>query len=369
VLRALRRWGRPDTGRPATSVSPPRSAALGDGRVEDRLRGLWAGALGVASVDPGDSFFDLGGTSTQALHLVADISRTFAAVLPPSSLLEGPTPASMAALLRRGPEGAVTGTLLLRDGVGRPVFVIPGAAGDPIDLHALVAGLDTERPVVGVRARGLDPRQPVHTRVEGLAGYYLDNVRRQQPAGPYALVGYSFGGLVAFEMASRLRSTGEVIELLALIDAGVPHAALQRLLPAAVVGLVHRALPFAAAPVLRTKRLARRLAGRLMARRQPKSGPTGSSRRSGVPAPVGRVIAASWTAIGAYRVRNYDGAALLILASVRSAGSADPASRWSRVIAGGVQTHVIDGTHTAILRQPTVQEVARVLSERLQAGQ
>src|SRR5689334_25000388 len=56
-----------------------------------------------------------------------------------------------------------------------------------------------------------------------MAETYLDSIRKIQPNGPYSLAGYSFGGLVAFEMACRLRSAGETVALLALLETDLHH--------------------------------------------------------------------------------------------------------------------------------------------------
>src|SRR5207245_6694163 len=67
-------------------------------------------------------------------------------------------------------------------------------------------------------ARGLDRQEPPHTSVEAMAAEYLRAVKAQQADGPYYLCGYSFGGLVAFEMARRLRESGDDVALVGLFD-------------------------------------------------------------------------------------------------------------------------------------------------------
>jgi thioesterase domain-containing protein len=60
--------------------------------------------------------------------------------------------------------------------------------------------------------------------IEALAAHYIEEVRRAQPNGPYFLIGYSWGGLVAYEMAQQLTASGEVVELVALVDTLLPVA-------------------------------------------------------------------------------------------------------------------------------------------------
>jgi thioesterase domain-containing protein len=73
-------------------------------------------------------------------------------------------------------------------------------------------------PVIGIQARGLAGHEPPHASVEEMATEYLKEVKVRQPHGPYYLCGYSFGGLVAFEMAQRLRESGDEVGLLGLFD-------------------------------------------------------------------------------------------------------------------------------------------------------
>ena len=72
--------------------------------------------------------------------------------------------------------------------------------------------------VIGIQARGLDGQEPPHATVEAMAAEYLRAVKARQANGPYYLCGYSFGGLVAFEMARRLRESGDEVALVGLFD-------------------------------------------------------------------------------------------------------------------------------------------------------
>ncbi len=72
--------------------------------------------------------------------------------------------------------------------------------------------------VIGIQARGLAGKDRPHATVEAMAAEYLRAVKARQPDGPYNLCGYSFGGLVAFEMARRLRESGDEVALVGLFD-------------------------------------------------------------------------------------------------------------------------------------------------------
>jgi hypothetical protein len=95
-----------------------------------------------------------------------------------------------------------------------------------MELRPLAHAVRTDRPVYGLQARALDSQSPPDMRVERMAEEYLRCIRQVQPNGPYAIVGFSFGGLIALEMAQRLRREGETVELLALLDTYVHESRL-----------------------------------------------------------------------------------------------------------------------------------------------
>lgn len=75
-----------------------------------------------------------------------------------------------------------------------------------------------ERPFYGLRARGFEPGQPFFTSMDEMVSSYTAGVRRIQPAGPYAIAGYCYGGLMAFEVVKRLEAMGEEVRFLGLVN-------------------------------------------------------------------------------------------------------------------------------------------------------
>src|SRR5262249_16164710 len=101
---------------------------------------------------------------------------------------------------------------------GRPLFIVHGIFGNVLQLEALARTVHTDRPLFALQARGADPEQKPHETISEMADAYVSTIRSVQPHGPYALSGYSFGGLIAFEMARRFREQGDEVELLALFE-------------------------------------------------------------------------------------------------------------------------------------------------------
>jgi thioesterase domain-containing protein len=79
-----------------------------------------------------------------------------------------------------------------------------------------------DQPFYGLQPLGLDGEQSPFTRIEEMAAHYIEALRQVQPSGPYFLGGWSFGGLVAFEMAQQLLRAGHQVALLAIFDTLAP---------------------------------------------------------------------------------------------------------------------------------------------------
>ena len=199
------------------ALAEPRNAT------ERRLVAIWSELLGVERVGIHDNFFEIGGDSLSAARLVATLADTFGRKVPIGSLFDASTVAGLAALVdggggeRHDPLGVM---LPLRETVTRerPLFCVHPLAGLSLGYAGLVKHLDAGLPVYGLQARGLREGAGLPGSVEEIAADYLAQIRRVQPAGPYRLVGRSFGGLVAHAIAAQLRDAGQEVELFALID-------------------------------------------------------------------------------------------------------------------------------------------------------
>jgi len=192
---------------------------------EKKLAALWEEVLGVRPVGVKDGFFDLGGQSLQAARLFTKIIHTFGKELPLTTLIHAPTVELLANELRpRGKSTEYSTLVAMRKGGTRPpFFCVHGGAGSTLFLHRLAAKMEDSQPFYGIEPEGLDGRRFQRTTVEQMAAYYLSEIRRVQPTGPYCFGGYCFGGLVAFEMAQQLLRRGESAALVVLFTAALRH--------------------------------------------------------------------------------------------------------------------------------------------------
>lgn len=191
--------------------------------LEHTVSALFAQVLGRPSMGLHDSFFDLGGSSLQAVRLLSCVEAQCAVSLALNDLLSNPTVASLAQCIATGAQAAVPSVIELKPGTGTPVFLV---AGCPI-YRALARAYQGPNPVYAVLLPVEDALLREGARLPPLAELaeaYLEALRAHTPRGPYALAGLSFGGVVAYEMAQRLTAQGEQVPLLALFDSILPRA-------------------------------------------------------------------------------------------------------------------------------------------------
>ncbi len=211
--------GKLDRGALPAPALEGEAYAAPEGAVEELLAELWRDLLGVARVGRHDNFFDLGGHSLLALQLVHRC-RALSPVAPSLRMLfEHPTLAQLAAGLAKSPSGRFSHLVPLQKGSGGPpLFCVHPAGGAVFCYLPLAAALGREQTVYGLQAKGLEPGEIAAQTVEEMARAYVAEIRGVQPQGPYHLVGWSFGGLIAYEIACRLEAEGARVALLGLLD-------------------------------------------------------------------------------------------------------------------------------------------------------
>jgi amino acid adenylation domain-containing protein len=330
------------------SDQPPRNDA------ERRVAALWADLLGVQVTDVNSDFFDLGGHSLLAAQFIFDIHRTFGVALSISDFLDsGRTVASVAAFLDAGEVGRTVDT---EPGPPPIHFVFPHLRSAMSARHFAAqwgSGQQVHPLVPERRSQWVDRT----ISIEQYATQALSTIRERQPHGPVALIGYSLGAIVAYEIAHQIVDAGEQVSWLGVLDTPAPsmlqfprqrligrggvrshsrHAARQRWARHVEVGLQELSLIRNPWVWLRDKYHFYRGAHDLTRRYQ----------RSGHDVPL-HLFVTEATALDV-------GADLL---------------GWEEFHGGALTVHRLAGNHVAILGQPLVEEVARKVRESLDEAQ
>jgi amino acid adenylation domain-containing protein len=188
---------------------------------ETMLTGLFAELLGTGPVGTTDSFFDLGGNSLTAMRLVDMISRKAGVDLGVSAIFLSPTPRRLASAIEaadRGGSGPGPVVALTEGGTEPPLFLIHAIGGTVSAYRPLSQELADTFTLYGLQSPALSGHG-VCPSLADLVTDYARRIRAVQPAGPYALAGWSMGGVVAFEIARQLEQAGAAVRLLVLLDA------------------------------------------------------------------------------------------------------------------------------------------------------
>jgi oxalate---CoA ligase len=182
--------------------------------------------LDVQPIGIHDNFFELGGHSLIAVRLFAEIERVLGQNILLSTLFQRQTIAELAEVFSTEESTEVWQSLVrVKSGNPKvpPLFCIHAIWGNVLFYRNFAQYLDIDRPVYGLQAKGLDGEHKPCESIEEMATNYIQEIQSVQPQGPYFLLGYSLGGLIAFEIAQQLQAQGQEIKLLALLDPTSPN--------------------------------------------------------------------------------------------------------------------------------------------------
>lgn len=382
---------------PGDEANATRQYEPPEGAIEAKLAAIWADVLKLNRVGRHDNFFELGGNSFQAVRVLVKIRATFPEYQPSLTVLMKAQTVERLACTLLDRQADRTCLVTVRAGSGRaPFFCVHGAGGNVVSMRSLAMALPPEQPFYSFQARGLDGYSAPFSSVEETAECYVNQIRRVQPHGPYFLGGWSYGGLVAFEMAHRLESIGESVGILAMLDTS--NLAYTRLLPRSKLlylyfrYIVRRAIyhfkilgwmkpqgwsKYFSIRIRIFLRMARNMAriaaegnqNSILLKSQPDQyravfGP-GDLREA-----LDRVMDADSLAAQNFIPKPYHGHLLLFRADTRNEGPyVDRTLGWRNVALGGVKVYKVIGDHESIFQYPNVVEIANILDRELREAQ
>jgi amino acid adenylation domain-containing protein len=321
-------------------VVPTTGTGAADGDCISRAVAMaWHRVLLTPVGDSDQDFFESGGDSLKAIAFIMELERSLGLELSLSLISEMPKFSALCQALIEQRTTQYVPLVLLKAGERlSPIFFIHGLGGNVAELFPIARSIAYPGPVFGIQARGLARHDVPHTSVEGMAGEYLTEIKARQPHGPYYLCGYSFGGLVAFEMARRLRESGDEIGLLGLFDTlpsslGWPFGVWLSVIRDRFVRFVHDAVatPLRAWPAVAWRAgvgVCVRLKDHLT--QTPPNAALLPPFLKSAPTNVLRVAASSLIASARYRPRFYSGELTLFIPTERDPTLPSPGDVWAR---------------------------------------
>ena len=334
--------------------------------IERTVAASFRDVLNVDSVGLHDDFFDLGGDSLLHTELLALIEKNLG-----TPWLADVEPVTVWTITQRlNDDTSTTALVPIRPGGSRPpLFCMHNYSGSVSEYRRLADILDLDQPVYGLQCHHSPTARTDAIRVEDLAAAYVPEIRKVQPEGRYRLCGNCFGGVVAFEVARKLKEQGQEVDLLVLIDTAFPVGLRRRM--AQQFENSHRWPKFAELPIAeKVSYLAYGLAGfgrwviretRLRARfiraRAQALGDHGTSRL--IPTDAHKLAARR------YRPRMYDGEIVLICP-----GAPHNQRGWERVAGQGMRTCEVrldGGPHHPphLIVEPYVDRLAALMDREL----
>ncbi|WP_442937032.1 amino acid adenylation domain-containing protein [Nostoc sp.] len=347
--------------------------------VERQLIQIWEQTLGVQPIGVKDNFFELGGHSILAVKLFWQIEKTFNKNLPLAILFQSGTVEALAKKICQedlAANKAVVNTLdkskttwsslveIQPNGSKPPFFCIHGLGGEVLCFRELALLLGSEQPFYGLQPQGLNGKHPFHARVEDMATHYIQEIQTIQPNGPYFLGGYSFGGVVAFEMARQLQEQGEQVGILVMLDSCRPgyswRASFLKRIFLHLNNIVRQGPAY----------LLQRIVRWSYWRKSHLQNTYNRYLEEALDLPETdkhlKIIDINTQAVSEYIFSPYLGRAILLRTEDRNRDEAigtqyDPQFGWGEIVAGGLDIHYVPGSHLELLNEPYVQVLAETL--------
>ena len=322
--------------------------------LEKGLVEIWSRVLKIKKIGVVDNYFSLGGDSLRAEEIVSEISKIYGiSRIPIVIFIHAPTIEKMALLLSKETTGLDSIMVCMQPrGDGAPLFLIHACEGEVLFFKDLVRHLGKERPIYAFRAPFLAGEEIPVNVVQEYASRYIKELSNNRRGHPITLIGAGPGGLIALEMAKQLETPDLKVIMIETQHPTAystyirePQRRVERFIQAI------RLKPNHAYAIVRDRRLWRTLQN--IVREQTYNITTQR-----------RLIVKLNNAVRNYNPMTYDSPVLLFLSQKGAYYPGEPLPRvkeMSKFLRGRVETHVIQGEHLNILKEPGVQKIAETI--------
>lgn len=316
--------GKLDRGGLRDSLADSKHLRVGPANdTEEKIHRIWSEMFGHSEFGVVDDFFELGADSLMAAQLIHHINDTFREFILAEHLTEQATVRSIAAAMNLGQAGNPSNVVRINKSGKKAPFIAVHGEGNIFFYGRLAKFLGSNRPFYAIQASGLDGTPIPYQNLPDCAADYVRQIRHFQPAGPYFIGGYCFGGVIAFEMARQLHGAGQSVPLLVIFDNGSADTLI----------------------------------------------PAGKDNRisAETPAILSYVRAHYEKMVRQYHPEPYPGRAVLIQSATLREDIADrPAlKRILDMVSGGYEIYRIEDRDCSIFEDPCVNDVAKIVDESL----
>lgn len=193
--------------------------------LETKLANIWSQVLKVENVGICDNFFALGGDSLLAARLFTQVNQLVGRRLPLSLLFRAPTIKELVDEIQNGETLDYWSPIvsIQTEGEKPPLFFVHAHGGNVVDYYQLAKHLGNDRPFYGIQAQGLNGKDIESRTIESMASFYLEEILKEQPDGPYFVGGWCMGGILAYEIARQLSEQGKEVAFLAMVQSTHPE--------------------------------------------------------------------------------------------------------------------------------------------------
>ncbi|MEH2192519.1 MAG: amino acid adenylation domain-containing protein [Nostoc sp.] len=357
--------------------------------LELQLTKIWEQVLGIEPIGIRDNFFELGGHSILAVKLFWQIEKTFNKNLPLAILFQSGTVEALAKIICQEEENetrnlALATTLdqsksswsslveIQPNGSKPPFFCIHGLGGEVLCFRELAMHLGSDQPFYALQPQELDGKKPSPSRIEDMAAHYIQEIQTFEPNGPYFLGGYSFGSVVAFEMARQLQEQGKEVGILVILDSCRPgyswRASFIKRLLLHLNNLVQKGPSYLWQQIFKWSHWRKENLQNKYRRYLEDVLPLAETDKHF------KIINANTQAVSQYIFTPYLGRATLLRTEDANRDEAigtqyDPEFGWGNLVTEGLDIHYVPGSHLALLNEPNVQVLAEILRNCLTQAQ
>jgi amino acid adenylation domain-containing protein len=201
--------------------------------IEEKLAEIWRGVLGLEKIGVNDNFFELGGHSLKAVQIIYKVSQELRVEVSLVDFSKKPTVKEISNIIQSN--GAIhvyedKNLMCLKNAPNsnNHVFLVHDVSGEVNGYLQMVDRLSNEFNYWGIKAGILDKIYPQNVKIELLAKYYIESIKKVQASGPYHIAGWSNGGTIAFEVVRQLEIAKDQVSFFIMIDSLPPNQNLKK---------------------------------------------------------------------------------------------------------------------------------------------